>query len=1197
MHRLGALTTLLLFMCLSAWAQDTANIVGTVMDSTGAVIPGVKITAANTEKGISRALATNAAGEYTAANLPIGNYTVTAEAPGFQKLIREGITLQVGQTLRVDLQMTVGQVTQEVTVTGNVVKVETEKATISDVITGNQIANLELNGRNFVALATLVPGAAPGDDLSASHVGMDANQSISFNGGRTQYNNWEIDGGGNSDDTSNSTFNTYPNLDTIAEFRISTSNYGADMGKHAGATIEVVTKAGTKKFHGDVFEFVRNDKFDANDWFANRQIAPEGGHAPKTPLKWNDYGYTLGGPFYIPGKYNTDKSKTFFFWSQNWRKYREGIVINDNVPSARMRQGDFSECHNPGYFGPTDPGSPNYNEVAASGCVLPVNPDDIDPVTGNRNPFPNDTVPIDPNAQALLGALIPRPNNGIVGYLSAPSLPTNWRQEQIRIDQNISDKTGLFVRYTQDVWDTQSIPPLWVSGNYDTGRSLTVERGKSAVIRLTHTFKPNLMNEFLMNYTVNPYKITGLAGASSVARSLNKPSTWTAGTLFAANGSNPLLPTLSICGGVPFCMTQDTGYYPFIAQIPQYTWKDNVTWSVGKHMLKFGFFLETLQMSSSNFVEPQGVYSFGAGGSVTTGNALADMFLGRIESYSEATAMVNGVPVGGNPMGHWRQQEFEPYFQDDWKVSRKLTLNLGVRYYFYVPYHDTTRPQTLDSVFIPSKYDPAVEALLDADGYLVTDPATGHIHDYRTFGNGLYLCGAGSVPKGCTTINRWSLAPRFGFAYDPWSTGKTVIRGGYGVYYEMFSGNETDALAGNPPILFTSNAYNIVGYQSIVAGPIGPTSFTNVPEKEKLPTVHQFSLGVQHEFPGNNLLSVSYAGSLGRHLARNRNLNQVPIGIGTVNVPALAGASPNCDAAGNCNVQEVLINNEAPTIFFAPYRGYSNIAMKEPSAVANYNSLQVNFRHAFGHGLTFQTAYTWAHAIDDSTSTYFQTGVNDYDLKRWRATSDLNRTQVLVMNYVYDLPFFKNTSSSVVKSVLGGWTVSGITSFFTGLPVDFGCGIDGMSSGIGEGVRCNSLGPLKITKASYIHPEFGPTPTWTDPSVIGQVRLDQLRADGQPGMFGYLGRNPLRGPGRNNWDLALLKNFQLPWFGTEHSTLQFRLETFNSFNHPQWRGVSVGCSGATTPGEPCTGPDNIGNGEISGAWAPRIMQLGLKFIF
>lgn len=423
---------------VSGAAQDNATIVGTVMDPSGATIPAARIRVSNPGKGFTRELESNSSGEYVAAKIPIGDYEVEAESRGFKKLVRSGINVAVGQTLRVDLQLTVGQVAQEITVQGNAPLVETETAAVSEVVTGSQISDLELNGRNFVALALLVPGAAPDQWWDSSAIGITGWLGVSFNGGREAYNNWEVDGGNNTDEGSAGSLNTYPSLDSIAEFRISTSNYGAEMGKHAGATIEVATKSGTREFHGTLFEYLRNDKLDANDWFVNRQINPTGGHAPKTPLKWNDFGYNLGGPFYIPGHYNTDRSKTFFFWSQNWRRYRQGTVISSGTPSARMRQGDFSEC---------DPASTNFNP-AISGCALPVNPQ-----TGAL--FPGDAVPIDPNAQALMDAFVPLPNNGVTGYLKTPSIPTDWRQEQIRVDQNLGDKTRVFVRYTslRKIWE------------------------------------------------------------------------------------------------------------------------------------------------------------------------------------------------------------------------------------------------------------------------------------------------------------------------------------------------------------------------------------------------------------------------------------------------------------------------------------------------------------------------------------------------------------------------------------------------------------------------------------------------------------------------------------------------------------------------------------------------------------------------
>jgi hypothetical protein len=1199
--------------------------VGTVTDTTGAVIPGAKVVVTNPEKGFVRQLESNSVGDYTAAKVPIGSYVVMAEAHGFQKLVRSGITLEVGQTLRVDLKLAVGQVSQEVTVTGSTVKVETENGTISNVVTGKQITSLELNGRNFTSLYTLVPGAVQDDSYDPTQIGITGFAAISFNGNRMEYNNLEIDGGNNVDEGSGGvSINTYPSLDSIAEFRVSTSNYGADMGKHAGASIEVATKSGTRDFHGTVFEFFRNDHLDANDWFANRQLwsgldptadckadpavagATAACNAPKTPLLWNDYGYNIGGPIFIPRHFNTDKSKLFFFWSQNWRAYRQGTVISNGVPSQLMRQGNFSEC---------DQSSPNYNAVVASGCVLPMTPPTS---TSPGIPYPNDTVPIDPNAQTLLNGLVPLPNNGPVGYIAAPNVPTNWREELIRVDANISSKAQLFVRYTQDTWNTVAIPSLWTSSVYDTVQTPFLGPAKSTVLNFAYNFKPNLVNEFVVAYTADHISLGNQTGASSPSGSIDKPSNWTGTYLFPANATNPLLPAVSVSGGLPFGFTEDAGNRPWTNANPIITMKDNVIYSRGKHSLKMGFFFENYRKNEQFGFDTQGFLTFSNGSTLTTGNALADMYLGAIGQYQEGAQTVNGVAVGGYPRGHWRSNDFEPYIQDDWKVTRKLTLNLGLRYYYFQPIHDVSQPQTVDSGFFPNLYNPALQTQLDSNGNLI--PGSGY--NYTTYGNGLVECGHGGIAAGCRQPNYATLAPRFGFAYDPTGSGKTSIRGGYGIYFENGNGNEsnTEGGEGNPPVSLSPSGYNIVGYSGIVAGALGPTGFVGIPYQEKWGSVQQFNLGVEHEFPGNNILEVSYVGSLGRHLGTQRNLDQVPVGIGTVNVPSLAADNnpQGCDSSGNCNVQSVLINNELGTnVFFVPYLGYSAINVKQNSAVSAYNALQVNFRHPFGHGLTFQAAYTWSHNIDNSTTTYFSTSVDDnYDLSRWRGTSDLNRTHVLVMNYVYDLPFFKNASHAFVKGALGGWQISGITSFFSGEPVEatntnFGCSnvvnpVTGNTygTGIGGSVRCNTVGPLKIFKGVNNDPQFGPTPSWYDPNVVTEPTLAQMAANGQPGMFGYMGRNVLTGPGRNNWDIALLKNFQLPWFHSEHSTLQFRWETFNTFNHPQWKSINAGCSGAPNNdgtaafGRPCGGNTyNLGIGEVSGAWAPRIMQFSLKFLF
>jgi len=676
------------------WAQDTATIVGTVTDSSGAVVPTAKVTVSNSQKGFTRNLTTDSAGEYTAAKIPIGSYVVSAESPGFRRQVLTNISLDVGQTLRVNLTLTVGEQTQSITVEGNVAKVETETGSISDVVTGSQISQLNLNGRNFTNLATLIPGAAPGG-YDPSSIGVLASSGISFNGVPTVYNNWEIDGTNNSDQGAGSTANmTYPNIDSLAEFRIVTSNYSAEFGKNAGATIEVATKAGTRQFHGDLFEFVRNDVLDANDWFLNRQIAPPGGKAPKTPLKRNDYGFTIGGPAYIPGHYNTTKSKTFFFWSEDWRQNRQGTVVSAPVPTTLMRQGDFSQC---------DPASGNYNPVVASGCVLPVNP-------ATQQTYPGDIVPIGASGAALLAGLVPLPNSGVDVYTAAPSLPTHWRQDMIRVDQNIGDKTSIFVRYTQDAYEQTYVPTLWSNSNYDTVKTEWTSPAKSAVIHFTRSLKPNLMNEFIMGFSADVNTVHNVAGPSSPAGSIDKPSGYTVKTIFPANATVPLLPSISIGGGLPWGIAESTGFEYFFWG-PITTLKDNLVWTKGKQVIKMGFYVQDSHLNQTTYSSPyaEGSLNFSTSDPKSTGNALADMYIGQIASYGEFGRVISGQLVGGYGLGHWREWDFEPYLQDDWKVTPKLTLNLGVRYVMPTIYHDIRTP-TNDSIFIPSQYNPANEA-------------------------------------------------------------------------------------------------------------------------------------------------------------------------------------------------------------------------------------------------------------------------------------------------------------------------------------------------------------------------------------------------------------------------------------------------------------------------------------------------------
>jgi hypothetical protein len=318
-------------------------------------------------------------------------------------------------------------------------------------------------------------------------------------------------------------------------------------------------------------------------------------------------------------------------------------------------------------------------------------------------------------------------------------------------------------------------------------------------------------------------------------------------------------------------------------------------------------------------------------------------------------------------------------------------------------------------------------------------------------------------------------------------------------------------------------------------------------------------------------------------------MNQVPVGSTIQNVPALAG-TPGCDGSGNCDVQDILINNLQSSVFFVPYRGYSSIDLRDPSGNSNYSSLQVDLRHKTGYGVSYEAAYTWSHTLDNIVGN----GVDDSNLDRWYGNSSLNQPQTLTLNWIYEVPYFKKSANAFARHVLGGWQFGGIANFIQGAPIDFTCGIAGLSSGIGGPVVCNPLGKLGVKKGTVIDPTFGPTPSWFDPNVIGQVTEDQLRADNEPGMFGSMRKNALRGPGRNSWDLAVSRNFSLPWFNQDRSRLQFRAESFNTFNHTQWSGVNTSCSDSVPSGQSCAGN---GFGEVTSAFPARVLQFGLKLEF
>src|SRR5437588_2617682 len=609
---------LVLTFWAAAWAQDTASLTGTVTDSSGAAISGAQVSVNNTAQGISRQAATNGSGDFLFAALPIGSYDLAVTSTGFKKYEAKGVVLNVAEKARVNVAMQVGAATTEVIVEGSsVAQVETQSSDLGGTVTGKEITQLELNGRDFKQLVTLVPGVSNQTGSDEGGVGVSANNSFSVNGGRVEYNNWEIDGGDNMDNGSNNTLNVTPSLDAIGEFKVLTSNYGAQYGRNGSGTIEAETKSGTNTFHGNVYEFNRNDAYNARNFF-NR--APD----PKAGYKKNDYGYTIGGPVFIPYVYNADKQKTFFFWSEEWRKDRvPGQTFNLAVPSIANRNGDFSDlCSDPTSLDcPHLPGNPGV------------------PFRGNQVSFH----PNDPHVQALL-AMIPEPNavgpDGVTPFFNAsPVQPTDWREELIRVDHNLSSQHRLTFRYIHDSWNTVTAVPLWTNaGSFPTIGTNFKGPGISLVTRLTSSFTPTLLNEFVFSYTTD-HIVLNNTGA------WKRPSNTTFGSLFPGLTTD-ILPGINLTSaGAAYGgnFGEDPGYIPngLYNSNPTYTYRDNITRIVGKHNLQFGAYFVAAQKNelggelAAGSIPGYLTFDATTKNSATTGHPLADLLPRTIDSFGQ----------------------------------------------------------------------------------------------------------------------------------------------------------------------------------------------------------------------------------------------------------------------------------------------------------------------------------------------------------------------------------------------------------------------------------------------------------------------------------------------------------------------------------------------------------------------------------
>ncbi len=1142
-QRLPLLVALVALVAAPVHAQrTTATIRGSVTDPTKAVIAGAKVTVTGEDTGFTRVVTTNASGVYSFPELPTGSYRIEVELTGFKSAARTKVVLNVADDKSVDFELSTGAVTEQVTVVADSLAVKTIGGEVAGLVTGEQVRELPLNGRNFLQLATLMPGVNAGDDFNAKDRGLMAGIDFSVSGSGTGGNMWTVDGANNNDVGSNHTILVFPSVDAIEEFKVHRNSYGAEFGGAAGAQVNIVTRSGTNEFHGSGYYFGRNDSLLSKNYFL------EQAGQPKDKLSSHDFGWTLGGPIV--------KDKLHFFASQEWNREKRGLVRTAFVPTAAERTGDFS--------GPT-----------VEGCSSPV---PVDPLTGLA--FPGNRIPqgrLSP-AGLLVLQLYPLPNatprDNCNNWVDSLNTGINWRQENARLDWTIGAKSRLMLRYTQDSW-TNSAPSanLWGDDPFPAVDSNWEQPGRSLTAQLTQNIGSNAVNTLTFAYSANVITVTRGGLTPDLNDQINAAIPGIFPDSLKEYGAGRGHPIFGNRGSYDAGDSGLANMAPFKNNQNLFVLKDDYSAVFGKHFFKAGLVGSYNQKNedvfdqgsaeSSTFNDSVGLTGKGD----TTGNVLADLLLrGMAFDFSEPSAE-------RSIQQRWR--DVEAYVADSWKVHPHVTLDYGLRWSRFESPYDLGK--TISS-FDASTFNPALGS--DACNGMLIPPGSNACHAAG-------LQGGTAGPNGALAKTNNYFAPRVGIAWDVSGNGKTALRAGLGQFIERESLQNGLNLGFNPPFNSLQAGSRTLDSN---AEPFPGAFATNqgVPQygldtAGKFGYNWQWNVTVEREVVRNTTLELSYVGSKGSRLLHPYNANEV--------------------AGGNRLDYIHAGTDDAARSALRPYGifGNENIAILDHGGSSIYHSLQSQLVSRFGRGSQFQASYTFSRTIGDvplnGSENGFDSGTVSLLENRGldRGLTATHRKHIFNASLVLVLPELE-AKSGFVKNVLGGWEVATIAQAASGAPLTVFVGdvpdLAGGPSGTGlaDNQRPNVVPGQPCRASDPAHPEqILNQNAWT----ITGFEL---------GTFGNSGRGICEGPNFVQVDLALYKNFKV----SGKVKAQFRFEVFNVFNRVNFVSVNTSLNPITAgldTGDQATATritsfQPAGDfGQATGTRDARQAQFGIKLMF